>query len=73
MKTLFSGMTEGFSRLASGDVASATAANVLTLPVAGFALLSVLTWRFPRIRNRRDEICAFSGVIAASIVVNLFN
>ncbi len=71
MKTVFSGMSEAFHRLSTGDLAGAFAANFLAPPFAVSLVVSVLWWKWPRVERRSHEVAFFSLVIAASIAVNL--
>ena len=73
LKTLFSGMSEAFYRLANGDVLGAFDANILAPPFALALTIATLMWRWPRLTDRRDEVAFFAAAIVASVAVNVFN
>ena len=70
-RTLFSGMSESFHRLAVGDVPGAIDANFLS-PFFALAFISALvTWKWPKLNCRRDEFVFLIGALIASIAVNV--
>lgn len=71
MKTIFSGMTEGFYRLAQGDLRGASSANILSAPFAIFLVWAVLSWRWPRMTSRFREGLFLLGVVLGSLLINL--
>ena len=71
IKTVFSGMSEAFHRLATGDVLGAFRANFLAPPFALSIVIAVLLWRWPTLTRRRDELLFFATAIIASIAVNV--
>lgn len=71
LPTLFSGMTAGVHRLAHGEVAAATAANFLTVPLALAVTGCILAGYRPRVRTRRQEAFALAGVVVLSLAVTL--
>lgn len=73
VKSLFSGMTEGVYQSANLNFYAAMRANIFSPFVIPFVSYSVLSWSFPRIRSRRDEIIFFSGFSGLSFLVNIFN
>ena len=70
-RTMFSGMSEAFFRLARGDFYGAFASNFLAPPLALVLIVSTLTWQWPRITSRRGELFFFLGVVSASFAVNV--
>lgn len=71
IRTLFSGMSEAFHRLATGDVLGAFRANFLAPAFALSLVLSVLLWRWPTLTRRREELLFFALAIIASVAVNV--
>ena len=71
VRTLFSGMSEAFHRLATGDVMGAFSENFLAPPFALSVVVAVLLWRWPTLTRRRDELLFFAVAIIASIAVNV--
>ena len=67
----FSGLTEASVRLAHGEPWRATAAHSLVIPFWFAVVAMVVLWRFPRIRNRRQEYLFLGGGVAMTIVNNL--
>lgn len=72
-KTLFSGMSEAFHRIATGDVLGAFGANFLAPPFALALVFATLLWRWPRLTSRRDETIFFATVLVASIAINVIH
>lgn len=70
MKTVFSGMSEAFYRLATGDALGAFNANFLAPPFALALICATLLWRWPRVTKRDDEVIFFTIIITASFAVN---
>ena len=67
----FSGMTEASHRLVYLDLEGALSANPLVLILWTAASIMLVTWRFPKMKRRSDEIMAFAIAILATIVNNL--
>lgn len=67
----FSGLTEASVRLAHGEPWRATAVHLLVIPWWIAVVAMVVWWRFPRIRNRRQEYLFLAGVVAVTIINNL--
>lgn len=72
-KTLFSGMTEAFSRLAALDFSGALESNYLSIPFLVLAGGCLLTWRFPKVRTRQHEALALALILALSLSVELIH
>lgn len=70
MKTVFSGMSEAFHRLATGDVLGAFKANFLAPPFALALIFATLLWRWPRVTTRGGEGFFFAMIIISSLAVN---
>ena len=70
MKTVFSGMSEAFYRVATGDFQGAFQANFLAPPFALALICATLLWRWPRVRTRGGEFIFFTIIITASFAVN---
>ena len=73
MKTVFSGMSEAFYRMATGDVLGAFKVNFLAPPFALALIGATLLWQWPRVSSRRDEVAFFTIMITASLAVNFIH
>lgn len=71
-KTLFSGMSEAFHRMATGDILGAFGANFLAPPFALTLVIATLLWRWPRVKSRRDEVFFFATAVVGSVAINIF-
>lgn len=73
IKNLFSGMTEGMHRLALLDMEGSLAANIFSPAVAVLLIVSILSWRIPRVASREREFWFFAAFLGLSVLVNLFH
>ena len=69
IRGFFSGMTEAAHRLTHVDFVGAAQANVLVYPTLAAFAVTLLSWRAPKLRTRRQEV-GFLGAIIAGVVVN---
>ncbi|WP_439526072.1 DUF2752 domain-containing protein [Roseovarius mucosus] len=72
-KTVFSGMSEAFHRMATGDFWGAFSANFLAPPFAMSLIIATLLWRWPRLNGRLSEAFFFSAVAVASFAINILH
>ena len=73
VKSLFSGMTEGVHQIANLNFDAAIKANCFSPLVIPLVAYYLLTWRIPRVQNKKDEVLFFSGFISLSVIVNVVN
>lgn len=67
----FSGMTQASHRLAHFDLAGAIAAHPLVPLLWASVLVMILSWRFPKVKRRSDEVALFGATVAATVINNL--
>jgi hypothetical protein len=71
IRGFFSGMTEATYRLTRLDLTGAGQANILVFPVLAAAAASILLWRWPTLRTRRQELAFFAVAVIGTAINNL--
>ena len=71
IRGFFSGMTEATFRLTRLDPIGAARANILVFPFLAAVAAAILLWRWPKIRDRREELAVIGLAILGTAINNI--